>query len=131
MPSDDSIERLYVVNELMDLFLKHQDLLINNGVLKIVLFGSTAKGSATNRSDIDLCVVFKKFKDGEYGNFIKKQRNFINLFHETNISNYIFKFHPPSKDGNKYIHVTLDVEDDDIEEAFTTGGFEIWRNHLK
>ena len=41
-------------------------------IRKAVLFGSYAKGCATNHSDVDICFFLDDYDDGEYINIMKK-----------------------------------------------------------
>lgn len=68
-------------SEIQEKVLQFGRLLLNNGVAinKLFVFGSHAKGSNSNRSDIDVCVVSPQFgKDGvDELQFLLKERRKI------------------------------------------------------
>jgi predicted nucleotidyltransferase len=55
--TEESVDRLYVVNTIRDKLLAHTEQLSALGVLGIVAFGSAVEGTAHENSDLDIGIV--------------------------------------------------------------------------
>lgn len=136
IPTEESIERLHVVNQIRDLLKENHEILVNAGILEVLLFGSVEKGTAKSDSDIDLCFIHKSI-DSDFIEFSNK----LSLTRST-VSNVLSKcqkavsFHPPQdgKDQN-VIHITLQPENEEIRQngkpSYAADSYSLWKSKPK
>jgi predicted nucleotidyltransferase len=129
----ESVDRLYVVNDIRDRLNEHSSQLSEVGFLKILGFGSAITGNANDKSDIDLAALVKK--GGMSGpNFRELQESRQTLLKEAlqDLPIEVAFNAPPQVDDTKVVHVTVDsIGDIENKPFYAQDSIELWRSPLE
>lgn len=123
MPSQESIDRLHVVNQIRDLLKESTSSLSDAGIIEVLLFGSVGKGTARTDSDIDLCFIHHSIDQDDFEEFSNKL-NIMRSVVSTALSKCEKKltFHPPqSGQDQDVVHITLQPANDEIDKSGKPG----------
>jgi predicted nucleotidyltransferase len=77
---EDTLERLYVLNEIRSILYQNADELQQRLVVKVLAFGSVIKDSATVDSDIDICFLINIDEEESWEKTYKERKFLIGLF---------------------------------------------------
>lgn len=80
LPKEDTLERLYVLNEIRNILHQNADELEKRSVVRALGFGSVIKGSATIDSDIDICFLINVDKEESAEKTYQTEKFLMSLF---------------------------------------------------
>ncbi len=127
----ESIDRLYVVNQIRDRLIENNDSLRNVDVLSVRAFGSTIRGTSQHKSDLDLTILLKRSAYNNKKTIIKKRPKLEKTI-ETILDGFDYQVSFSANKYNNYrcIHITFGLVNSNSETLyFAEDSVLLWSNN--